>query len=310
MFNSCVCACVCAFWPAMDTCVAAYALTACSTTGVWFACQPHVLLLLLLSTQDEYKDSPGSVITAGEQHTQGLVCGCGYCSQLGVCTGLHVPACKHRDAVARPCARCWTPVNSKHPSIRQQPRCMRPPCVAAAPADFYGASALLPLTDSEVVDRLKSHIETCEPGFRDAKVIDSAVLRFPKAVTHFSPGSYPSRPYQATGLANTFIAGDWVKGVSSNLQAGGTCRVQCGACMCIGNESVAARLGRTQHGSICRGCSRVCAGMHVWRVCVCLCVCRRLACVCCIRPAGLPRGQRPEPGACVRDWPDCRQPGH
>lgn len=60
-------------------------------------------------------------------------------------------------------------------------------------ADFYGASALLPLTDDEIVERLKSHIQTCEPGFKDAKVIDSAVLRFPKAVTHFSPGSYPSR---------------------------------------------------------------------------------------------------------------------
>jgi hypothetical protein len=28
---------------------------------------------------------------------------------------------------------------------------------------------------------------------RDAKVVDSAVLRFPKAVTHFSPGSYQYR---------------------------------------------------------------------------------------------------------------------
>lgn len=36
-------------------------------------------------------------------------------------------------------------------------------------ADFYGASALLPLTDQEIVDRIKSHIEVCEPGFRDAQ---------------------------------------------------------------------------------------------------------------------------------------------
>eukprot|EP00878_Enallax_costatus_P019916 GHUV01021029.1.p1 GENE.GHUV01021029.1~~GHUV01021029.1.p1 ORF type:complete len:497 (+),score=100.84 GHUV01021029.1:173-1663(+) len=36
-------------------------------------------------------------------------------------------------------------------------------------ADFYGASALLPLTDQEIVDRVKSHIEVCEPGFRNAQ---------------------------------------------------------------------------------------------------------------------------------------------
>lgn len=52
-------------------------------------------------------------------------------------------------------------------------------------ADFYGASALLPLTDEEIVQRLKSHIATCEPGFKDAKVIDSAVLRFPKVCLFF-----------------------------------------------------------------------------------------------------------------------------
>ena len=64
---------------------------------------------------------------------------------------------------------------------------------AATPADFYNASALLPLTDAEVVARVKSHIEKCEPGFASARVMDSAVLRFPKAVTHFSPGSFASR---------------------------------------------------------------------------------------------------------------------
>ena len=45
------------------------------------------------------------------------------------------------------------------------------------------------------------------------QVVDSAVLRFPKAVTHFSPGSYSSRPLQTTSLPNIFMAGDWVKGV-------------------------------------------------------------------------------------------------
>ena len=39
------------------------------------------------------------------------------------------------------------------------------------------------------------------------------MLRFPKAVTHFSAGSYSSRPLQTTSLPNVFMAGDWVKGV-------------------------------------------------------------------------------------------------
>ena len=44
-------------------------------------------------------------------------------------------------------------------------------------------------------------------------MVDSAVLRAPRAVTHFSPGSYAARPAQQTGLRNLFLAGDWVKGV-------------------------------------------------------------------------------------------------
>ncbi|GBF97597.1 amine oxidase [Raphidocelis subcapitata] len=79
--------------------------------------------------------------------------------------------------------------------------------------DFYGASELLPLSDDELVARAAAHIGKCEPGFRGARVVDSAVLRFRKAVTHFSPGSLASRPFQATGVPNLFLAGDWVKGL-------------------------------------------------------------------------------------------------
>lgn len=39
------------------------------------------------------------------------------------------------------------------------------------------------------------------------QVVDSAVLRFSKAVTHFSPGSYTSRPTQQTSLSNVFMSG-------------------------------------------------------------------------------------------------------
>eukprot|EP00798_Chlamydomonas_sp_ICE-L_P017417 gene17417-23717_t len=46
-----------------------------------------------------------------------------------------------------------------------------------------------------------------------AALEDSIVIRFPKAVSHFSPGSYRDRPTQATSIPNLFIAGDWVKDV-------------------------------------------------------------------------------------------------
>ena len=45
------------------------------------------------------------------------------------------------------------------------------------------------------------------------QVVDSAVLRFSNAVTHFSPGSFTSRPLQRTSYPNVFMAGDWVKGL-------------------------------------------------------------------------------------------------
>lgn len=69
------------------------------------------------------------------------------------------------------------------------------------------------LSDEEIVDKVKANLDYCEPAFRDARVTDYAVLRFPKAVTHFSPGSYQNRPIQATSIPNLFMAGDWVKGV-------------------------------------------------------------------------------------------------
>jgi uncharacterized protein with NAD-binding domain and iron-sulfur cluster len=43
--------------------------------------------------------------------------------------------------------------------------------------------------------------------------VDSAVLRFPRAVTHFSPGSLQHRPQQLTSFGNVMLAGDWVKGL-------------------------------------------------------------------------------------------------
>jgi uncharacterized protein with NAD-binding domain and iron-sulfur cluster len=80
-------------------------------------------------------------------------------------------------------------------------------------ADFYGASSLLPLSDAEILEKVQKNIALCEPAFASAEIIDSAVLRFPKAVTHFSPGSFKNRPYQQTSFPNVMLAGDYIKGL-------------------------------------------------------------------------------------------------
>ena len=80
-------------------------------------------------------------------------------------------------------------------------------------ADWYGASALCMESDEALVARALANAAACEPGYRGAAVLDSAVARARSAVTHFSPGSLKSRPTQATTIPNAFIAGDWVKGV-------------------------------------------------------------------------------------------------
>lgn len=83
----------------------------------------------------------------------------------------------------------------------------------AISADFYGASALLPLSDEEIIARVHHNICQCDPVFKGVKIVDSAVVKFPNAVTHFSPGSLRSRPDQITPYSNVAIAGDYVKNV-------------------------------------------------------------------------------------------------
>jgi len=57
------------------------------------------------------------------------------------------------------------------------------------------------------------NLVACEPAFAQANIVDSAVLRFPRAVTKFTPGSSQHRPQQLTSFGNVMLAGDWVKGV-------------------------------------------------------------------------------------------------
>jgi uncharacterized protein with NAD-binding domain and iron-sulfur cluster len=95
-----------------------------------------------------------------------------------------------------------------HPCILRRRAARNRP--AEIEADFYHANQLLPLDDEQIIAKVHRDLATCVPQFRNAKVIDSSVVRLPKAVTHFSPGSYQSMLPGTTSLSNLFMSGDWV----------------------------------------------------------------------------------------------------
>ncbi|CDN16090.1 Pro-zeta-carotene desaturase, prolycopene producing [Richelia intracellularis] len=77
-------------------------------------------------------------------------------------------------------------------------------------ADFYHANQLLPLDDNAIALKVQKDLTTCIPGFRDAQIIDSSVIRLPQAVTHFAPGSYQHMLPAKTSFDNIFMSGDWI----------------------------------------------------------------------------------------------------
>lgn len=77
-------------------------------------------------------------------------------------------------------------------------------------ADFYHANQLLPMSDEQLVAKVHRDLATCIPEFASAKVVDSSVVRLPKAVTHFSPGSYQFMLPGSTKIENVFMSGDWI----------------------------------------------------------------------------------------------------
>ncbi len=77
-------------------------------------------------------------------------------------------------------------------------------------ADFYHANQFLPLSDQATVAIVQDYLSTCLPEFRQAEIIDSSVIRLPRAVTHFAPGSYQYLLPAQTPLANLFMSGDWI----------------------------------------------------------------------------------------------------
>ncbi|MBE9003564.1 FAD-dependent oxidoreductase [Fortiea sp. LEGE XX443] len=77
-------------------------------------------------------------------------------------------------------------------------------------ADFYHANQFLNLSDAEIIPIVQNYLATCIPAFKEAKVIDSSVIRLSNAVTHFSPGSYQYMLPARTSFANVFMSGDWI----------------------------------------------------------------------------------------------------
>ncbi|WP_066383357.1 hydroxysqualene dehydroxylase [Anabaena sp. CA = ATCC 33047] len=77
-------------------------------------------------------------------------------------------------------------------------------------ADFYHANQFLTWSDEEIVGTVQRYLTTCVPGFREAQVIDSSIIRLPQAVTHFAPGSYRYMLPAQTSFANVFMSGDWI----------------------------------------------------------------------------------------------------
>lgn len=76
--------------------------------------------------------------------------------------------------------------------------------------DFYHANQFIPLDDEDIIPIVQRYLTTCVPGFRDANVVDSSVIRLPQAVSHFAPGSYRHMLPARTSFANVFMSGDWI----------------------------------------------------------------------------------------------------
>jgi uncharacterized protein with NAD-binding domain and iron-sulfur cluster len=76
--------------------------------------------------------------------------------------------------------------------------------------DFYHANQFLPLDNQEIIAIVQKYLADCLPEFAEAKVVDSSVIRLPRAVTHFAPGSYQHLLRAITSFPNLYMSGDWV----------------------------------------------------------------------------------------------------
>mmetsp|Transcript_3449 Transcript_3449/g.12444 ORF Transcript_3449/g.12444 Transcript_3449/m.12444 type:complete len:551 (-) Transcript_3449:93-1745(-) len=78
--------------------------------------------------------------------------------------------------------------------------------------DLYNAAGFMSLDDSRIIEEVQQrYLGRCFEGFRNATVVDASVLKFPRAVTKFVPGSHAWMPPIRSSVANLFFAGDYVK---------------------------------------------------------------------------------------------------
>jgi uncharacterized protein with NAD-binding domain and iron-sulfur cluster len=77
-------------------------------------------------------------------------------------------------------------------------------------ADFYHANQFLAMEDADILKMVQKDLTTCIPAFGEAKVVDYGIVRLPKAVTHFAPGSYRYLLPSTTSIPNLFLSGDWI----------------------------------------------------------------------------------------------------
>ncbi|CAJ1953644.1 unnamed protein product [Cylindrotheca closterium] len=93
--------------------------------------------------------------------------------------------------------------------------------------DFYNAGSLMSLSEDRIIDILmKDLLPEAVPEFRNAKVVDSWVGKYPGAVSYFSPGSFDRRPPMQgdPDVPQIKFAGDWVRMGDQEHGAKGLCQ--------------------------------------------------------------------------------------
>ncbi|MEM7554328.1 MAG: FAD-dependent oxidoreductase [Cyanobacteria bacterium P01_A01_bin.84] len=99
----------------------------------------------------------------------------------------------------------WTffDLNNLHDEYRDEPG-------TVVEVDFYHANQFIHMDDKDIIPIIHNYLITCVPEFRNAKVIDSSIIRLSQAVTHFAPGSYQYMIGAQTSFTNLFMSGDWI----------------------------------------------------------------------------------------------------